>query len=286
MVEMKLVPVETLNRIAAVLDDPKAEHPHDVSYLIEEVRSLAASPQAPARDGGDYTSTSGYEAKLIDGQWRVGMAGNLDCIHDAEITIHKHISDEWAETLSKRIAAALTPREEAPAEGAGELDALSEAEFRVIYAMRNEAEKDFSDIQKAILDAFDRENAEPDYAAFVQQTKNAAKSLSAIWNLRARTSEPEAGELKPQVRDISETLSAFTVMADHFGLSPSPATADKLRVAVEALKKWPCGSCSDGSYKQRTKADGLQIVTCKVCNGTRLHPTAAQALATLNEEGK
>ena len=75
-----------------------------------EVRKLSDAyrlSRPAASEGEDYTSPCGYEAKFIDGQWRVGMAGNLDCIHDAEITVHKHISDEWSETLAKRIAAAL-----------------------------------------------------------------------------------------------------------------------------------------------------------------------------------
>lgn len=40
---LRLVPVETLRRCAAVLADPKAEHSHDVSYLIEQVEALAAA---------------------------------------------------------------------------------------------------------------------------------------------------------------------------------------------------------------------------------------------------
>ena len=44
---LRLVPAETLLRCAAVLADPNAEHPHDVSYLIEEVEALAAAPASP-----------------------------------------------------------------------------------------------------------------------------------------------------------------------------------------------------------------------------------------------
>lgn len=35
----------------------------------------------------------GWEAKIIDGLWRVGMKGNLDTVHDAVITVHRHTSD-------------------------------------------------------------------------------------------------------------------------------------------------------------------------------------------------
>jgi len=53
---LRLVPVETLRRCAAVLADPKAEHSHDVSYLIEEVEALAAAPASPLPGGGDEKS--------------------------------------------------------------------------------------------------------------------------------------------------------------------------------------------------------------------------------------
>lgn len=52
---LRLVPVETLRRCAAVLADPKAEHSHDVSYLIEEVEALAAASASPLPEGGGMT---------------------------------------------------------------------------------------------------------------------------------------------------------------------------------------------------------------------------------------
>lgn len=41
---VRMVPVDVLTRCAALLEDPKAEHPHDVSYLVEELNALAAAP--------------------------------------------------------------------------------------------------------------------------------------------------------------------------------------------------------------------------------------------------
>lgn len=44
---------------------------------------LAAAP----RPTGEAVA---WQAKMIDGQWRVGLRGNLDTVHDATITVHKH----------------------------------------------------------------------------------------------------------------------------------------------------------------------------------------------------
>lgn len=63
-----------------------------------------------------------------------------------------------------------------------------------------------------------------------------------------------------------------------------PQRTDDLAVVVEALRKWKCGSCSDGTYLNRTKA-GNERVPCKVCGGSRLNPVAAEALHRLNEAG-
>lgn len=52
-VAVRLVPVALLLRVAALLEDPQAEHPHDVSYLIEEIQALAAAPVAPAGSDGE-----------------------------------------------------------------------------------------------------------------------------------------------------------------------------------------------------------------------------------------
>lgn len=43
----------------------------------------------------------GWEARFIDGELCIGMKGNLDTIHDAVITVHRHTHD-WAE--AKEIA--------------------------------------------------------------------------------------------------------------------------------------------------------------------------------------
>jgi hypothetical protein len=35
----------------------------------------------------------GWDARFIDGMWRVGMWGNLDTKHDAVISVNQHTSD-------------------------------------------------------------------------------------------------------------------------------------------------------------------------------------------------
>lgn len=76
---LRLVPVETLRRCAAVLADPKAEHSHDVSYLIEEVEALASAPVSPPvpwqhrqieGDGvGGYQYAAAPASPLLGGGW-------------------------------------------------------------------------------------------------------------------------------------------------------------------------------------------------------------------------
>lgn len=56
----------------------------------------------------DFISMCGYEAKNISGKWRVGMKGNLDTVHDAEIVVNAMTGDEWAENVAKRIAKAMS----------------------------------------------------------------------------------------------------------------------------------------------------------------------------------
>lgn len=63
---------------------------------------------------------------------------------------------------------------------------LTNAEYRVVHSMRYETGYDFQTIQDAILSTFDRENNEPDYELFLEQTEEAAKTLNAIWNLRSK----------------------------------------------------------------------------------------------------
>jgi hypothetical protein len=50
---------------------------------------------------------TGWEARKIDGKWRVGMRGNLDTPHDAVITVHQHhATDEEAQRIAEWTAAA------------------------------------------------------------------------------------------------------------------------------------------------------------------------------------
>lgn len=68
------VPVELMARIAALSENPKAEHPHDVSYLIEEVTVLSAAlatreeaPDWTARTEAAWTENNSEEAPAGSG---------------------------------------------------------------------------------------------------------------------------------------------------------------------------------------------------------------------------
>lgn len=66
---------------------------------------------------------------------------------------------------------------------------------------------------------------------------------------------------------------------------PSPASATIARLK-EALEDWKCPSCGGKKvYIHRSRDNGNEIVPCKVCAETGLHPRAAQALADLAGEG-
>ena len=149
------------------------------------------------------------------------------------------------------MVAALTPREEAPAEGAGEL-----ADRVIALGYTNTAE----------------------YAL-----------ATAYNNLRARTSEPEAGEAwKDQrlsriervkmhrVAFGSDLKTAINAVDEHAAVSsilakiPAPATADKLRVAVEAVLN------ADAEARERLKAIGCPL------NATPEMDALRQALAALS----
>lgn len=49
---------------------------------------------------------------------------------------------------------------------------------------------------------------------------------------------PDDGGLKPQVRDISEGLSAFAVIKDHFGLEPDKAIDTKEHTLQDDVKSY------------------------------------------------
>lgn len=70
------------------------------------------------------------------------------------------------------------------------VDALTDVEYHVVHTMRYDQRSSFQNIQDAILSSFDRENNEPDYDLFVQQTEEAARKLNALWKLRS--SDPVA----------------------------------------------------------------------------------------------
>jgi hypothetical protein len=53
-----------------------------------------------------------WEAKLLDGQWRIGLAGNLDVVHDAMITVHRQTdSYEQSENITHTIVRLLNMAE-------------------------------------------------------------------------------------------------------------------------------------------------------------------------------
>ena len=61
------------------------------------------------------------------------------------------------------------------------LDRLTEDQFRVVFSMAHENEYTFGAVQHGIIDAFDRENLEPDYQQFVESCESAERVLTAIW---------------------------------------------------------------------------------------------------------
>lgn len=46
----------------------------------------------------------GWQARFIDGKWRVGMRGNLDTVHDAVITVHRHHGNQEARQIAEWVA--------------------------------------------------------------------------------------------------------------------------------------------------------------------------------------
>lgn len=62
---------------------------------------------------------TGWEARFIDGAWRIGMKGNLDTKHDAVITVNQHTSDgEEAKRIAKWVSDQYN-RALSPAQGDG-----------------------------------------------------------------------------------------------------------------------------------------------------------------------
>jgi hypothetical protein len=87
----------------------------------EGSRPQEAVPTEQAAD-----SSYQWEARLLNGQWRVGLKGNLDTVHDATITVHKHgegdIDQRIAEWVAEVHNASLQPAEGYSSnEGAAEL---------------------------------------------------------------------------------------------------------------------------------------------------------------------
>ncbi len=55
-----------------------------------------------------------WEAKAIDGEWRVGLKGNLDTVHDATITVHKHGEGDIDQRIAEWVADAHNAEVRAP----------------------------------------------------------------------------------------------------------------------------------------------------------------------------
>jgi len=73
-------------------------------------RLAALKPQTPDALGEKpdrVCLATGWQAKKIDGAWRVGMTGNLDTVHDARLTVHRHEeTDEVAREVAEWVARA------------------------------------------------------------------------------------------------------------------------------------------------------------------------------------
>lgn len=305
MAEMKLVPVpaQLLSEAAGLLD---CEGYGPIAAQLNAM--LAASPQAPAREGVDTV--------LFDHAWKMVEAirgGGTPPFLTADEAANK-AAPYLLERLAERNAA-LTPleeapdwaaatqaawdannpaSEEAPAEGAGERYGAETAPEIVKRwaAWINDASEDMDEPEFGGKTANDVLN-ERDFL---------------IRSLRARTSEPEAGETV-DLRSLVAHVIAFEAyrtagnqslplqwalesadgdwqseldLADDYlalrpNVHPSPATADKLR---EALKHYRC-SCEPGRCAMSVDGDD-QPVDDQMCGRV-----AAQALATLSpkEEG-
>ena len=188
-------------------------------------------------------------------------------------------------------------REEAPAEGAGEMDraALTQMaqSMNLVLSGSWAAEQDCDWESKAAETKLDR-------------LDDLLGDLLAA--LRNRTSEPEAGAVAWRVVWSNGTTTTF-VLKDRAeevarGRSvqplfthPAPATADKLRADIEtALKNFDATSAMCPFNKSPTPPRDKPCPTCSAekNEGCRREITAAfgfvyvarQALATLNEEGK
>lgn len=118
------VPVELMARISALLENPKAEHPHDASYLIEEVTALAAAPAAPypvgvvgrvAKACADFQEAIDYfEADVADVMAEGSERADL---WDREVTVN-------IDALKAVMNAALCPPSREPEGGAVDDGAL------------------------------------------------------------------------------------------------------------------------------------------------------------------
>ena len=236
---------ELANKIEAAKAD--LSRARDASPIL-----AALSPEAPAREGvvkacADFQEAIDYfEADVADALAEDSERADL---WDREVTVN-------IDALKAVMLAALTPRHEAPAEGAGE--AMTEREVRQwIDACNHEPARqvlrDYLALRARSSAPEAREEALGNLLAVIhgdgghravevgvaQAAVEAEKIVASLLS-----SAPEAREgLKPQVRPMEDTLSAFGVMKDHFvGASSRPVThpaapsADKLRDHLEWIE--------------------------------------------------
>ena len=179
----------------------------------------------------------------------------IDTVSDAKGHIRCGAGEVWKlmfeQWLSDR-AASPPAREEAPGEGAGEIEDI-------------------------LIDCFEPK-------AYGIPRANVASAVKRILALRNRTSEPEAGavawraekEKQTYLYDTDEEYRMHSARSLGFRITPlythpAPATADRLRVAVEAL--------------ERTR-DGLRAMADDGLIENDSWAEIDQALAALNEGGE
>ncbi|WP_312689588.1 hypothetical protein [Brevundimonas nasdae] len=132
--DMRLVPVETLLRCAALLENPKAEHQHDVSYLIEEIETLAAAPHQPqpaAREeapegAGEFTDEAILKAATEVRESSVAWADNPEEF--------SHLIELTPDEIS-RLIATLRAQQPAQDEAAPFLEVIPDRNVEGCYRM-------------------------------------------------------------------------------------------------------------------------------------------------------
>ena len=189
-------------------------------------RLAALSPEAPARVGGEWFGVTGAadEAEALAVALFDARCPGIR-MTDEDLHYYRAAAQRAMQAVADELdTPALTPRHEAPAEGAGELD-------RAIRRMRNQLVGSATFMQLM----FGREDVR--------------KVLDALEDLRARSSAPEAREAVARVVSAHGDPEAFgereiEVLTDLSRIPyntplythPAAQSADKLREALEDIK--------------------------------------------------